>query len=376
MKIELKTIKIKELVEGFRDDSEEGVTGYGGKLDIRPPYQREFVYNDEQQQAVISTVMKGFPLNTMYWVVRKDGRYEVLDGQQRTLSICNYHEGNFSWNDNMYLKNFHNLTQEQKEKFLDYEMQVYFCEGTEDEKLEWFKTINIAGLKLTEQEIRNAIYAGSWTAVAKKYFSKSGCPAKRISDRYLKATADRQQLLEKAIEWKIQSNDSKAICGYMSQHQNDTDCNDLWLYFKAVIDWVQAHFPKYHKEMQTVPWGEIYAKYHSNTYSVKELEEKVEGLFNDDEIEPSSGIYQYVFTGNVKYLNTRQFNKSQKRRAYNRQGGICPRCVAKNKPTKDKIWDFEEMEGDHITPWHEGGKTTDDNCQMLCRECNREKGGK
>ena len=191
MTINLHSITVRELVQNYKDDNEGGVTGYDGRLDIRPPYQREFCYSDSQQQAVMDTVCKGFPLNTMYWVVREDGRFEVLDGQQRTISICRYVNGDFSHN----LRYFSNLQDDEKEAILNYELQVYFCEGTASEKLEWFKTINIAGERLTAQEIRNAVYAGSWTAEAKKIFSKSNCAAKLLSEKYVSGSPIRQELL-------------------------------------------------------------------------------------------------------------------------------------------------------------------------------------
>ena len=206
MEITLHTIKVRELVDGYANNEEAGVVGFGGKLDIRPPYQREFVYSDAQQQAVMDTVTRGFPLNTMYWVCRSDGRLEVLDGQQRTISICRYVNGVYSHN----LRYFTNLQPDEKNAVLDYELQVYFCEGTESEKLEWFKTINIAGEKLTAQEIRNAVYAGSWTAEAKKIFSKSNCAAKLLSEKYVNANPIRQELLEKALGWFV-GKDEKLI---------------------------------------------------------------------------------------------------------------------------------------------------------------------
>ena len=257
MKIELHTIKVRDLVENYMDNNEGGVIGYNGKLDIRPPYQREFCYSDSQQQAVMDTVVKKFPLNTMYWVVREDGRYEVLDGQQRTISICRYVNGDFSHN----LRYFSNLQKDEKESILDYELQVYFCEGTASEKLEWFKTINIAGERLTGQEIRNAVYAGSWTAEAKKIFSKSNCAAKLLSDKYVNGSPIRQELLEKAIGWFAGSDDN-LICNYMAKHQNDKDATELWMYFQNVIAWVKTLFPNYRKEMKGIEWGNLYNSFH------------------------------------------------------------------------------------------------------------------
>ena len=197
MKIELKEITVRELTNGYQDNEENGVVGFGGKLDIRPPYQREFIYKDKQRDAVINTVTKNFPLNVMYWAVREDGTYEVIDGQQRTISLCQYKIGDFAY----LFKYFHNLKDDEKEQILNYKLMVYVCSGTESEKLEWFKTINIAGEKLTDQELRNAVYTGPWIADAKRYFSKNGCVAYNLGSDYLIGSAIRQEYLDTAIKW-------------------------------------------------------------------------------------------------------------------------------------------------------------------------------
>ena len=370
MKITLHTIKVRDLVAGFEDNNENGITGYGGKLDIRPPYQREFVYSDLQQQAVMDTVTKGFPLNTMYWVCRDDLsaeqvgiRFEVLDGQQRTLSICHYVNGNFSHN----LRFFTNLQPDEKEQILNYELQIYFCEGDESEKLSWFRTINIAGEKLTDQEIRNAVFAGSWTAAAKKIFSKSNCVAKLLSEKYVNANPIRQELLEKALSWFV-GKDDKLICAYMGIHQHDKNANELWLYFQNVIAWVKALFPVYRKEMKGIEWGTIFNQYGKNSYEPEQLEKEICMLIDNDEVTNYKGIYYYLFDKKKSHLNLREFDEKMKRKAFEKQKGICPIC--KNK------FSFEEMEGDHIIPWSRGGKTTMENLQMLCRYCNNTKSDK
>src|SRR3990167_4595081 len=234
MKIKLKEITIKEVANKYTNDNEEGVVGYGGKLNIRPKYQREFVYKDHQRDAVIETVRKNFPLNVMYWVENEDGTYEVMDGQQRTISICEYVAGKFSLN----YQYFHNLESVEKEKILDYKLMVYFCEGNDKEKLDWFKTINIAGEKLTDQELRNAIYTGTWLTDAKRYFSKSGCPAHGIGSDYLSGVAIRQDYLETAISWLSNGN----IEQYMADNQHKPNANELWLYFQKVISWIEVVF--------------------------------------------------------------------------------------------------------------------------------------
>lgn len=359
MKIELKEITVRELTKGYEDNEESGVVAFDGKLDIRPPYQREFIYRDKQRDAVINTISKGFPLNVMYWAVREDGNYEVIDGQQRTISICQYVEGDFAF-DNRY---FHNLHSDEQERLLDYKLMVYLCSGTESEKLEWFKTINIAGEKLTDQELRNAVYSGSWVTDAKRYFSKTGCAAYNIGGNYLTGAAIRQDYLETTIKWV--SNDS--IEGYMATNQHKPNATPLWLYFQSVIAWVQSTFPTYRSEMKGVAWGILYNYFKDKEFDAKALEVKVAKLMEDEDVTNKKGIYSYVLDGKEKNLNIRAFSPNQKREAYERQKGICPVC-------KDK-YDIEKMEGDHITPWHEGGKTSAENCQMLCKEDNRRKSG-
>lgn len=360
MKIELKEIKIKEITNEYINNDEEGVLGYGGKLNIRPKYQREFVYKDKQRDEVIKTVNKNFPLNVMYWVKNEDSTYEVLDGQQRTISICEYVSGSFSLN-SMY---FHNLTDVEQNQILDYKLMIYFCEGNDKEKLDWFKTINIAGEKLTDQELRNAIYTGTWLMDAKRYFSKSNCPAYSIGSNYLSGTAIRQEYLETVISWL--SNDN--IEQYMAEKQHKPNANDLWSYFNELIDWINKIFPKYRKEMKGIDYGYLYNKYGDKKFESADLEEEISKLMQDEDITRKSGIYEYVITRNEKFLNLRTFTDKQKREAYERQKGICAKC--------NITFELSEMEADHITPWHIGGKTITENCQMLCKHDNRIKSGK
>lgn len=359
MKIELKEITIREVSNGYFNDNEEGVVGFGGKLNIRPKYQREFVYKDKQRDSVIETVQKKFPLNVMYWVRNEDDTYEVLDGQQRTISICEYVSGSFSIN-SMY---FHNLTNVDKEQILDYKLMVYFCEGNDKEKLDWFKTINIAGEKLTNQELRNAIYTGTWLTDAKRYFSKSNCVAFNIGNDYLTGSAIRQDYLETALSWL--SNDN--IEDYMAVNQNKPNANELWLYFNSLINWIKVIFPKYRKEMKGVNYGVLYNKFKDKEFDSYILEEEITSLMQDEDVTKKSGIYEYVLTRNEKYLSIRAFTDKQKRESFERQNGICPKC--------NVTFEINEMEADHITPWHLGGKTTAENCQMLCKYDNRIKSG-
>ena len=363
MKIELKQITVREVVDNYTDNAEAGVVGYGGKLDIRPAYQREFVYKDEQRNEVIRTIRKGFPLNVMYWVVRDDGGFEVMDGQQRTISFCQYVKGDFSveFDGNPYA--FHNLTREEREQILNYPLQIYFCEGTDKEKLDWFKIINIAGEKLTTQELRNAVYTGSWLADAKLKFSKSNAPAKGLAEKYVTGSPIRQEYLETALNWLSRGQIEK----YMSDHQHDQNANELWLYFKAVIEWVEQTFKSYRKEMKGVNWGKLYNEFGEAKLDTDELEARIVELMQDDGVTKRAGIYEYVLSGNERALSLRAFDDKIKRAAYERQKGICPAC--------GKHFEIFEMEADHITPWSKGGKTVAGNCQMLCKDDNRRKSG-
>jgi len=368
MKIELHKIPVRKVVDGFQDNAIEGVVAYGGKLDVRPKYQREFVYKEKQRDAVIETIKKGFPLNVMYWMVKEDGTYEMLDGQQRTISIGQYVNGDFSL-DNRF---FHNLTKEEQDQILDYELMIYFCEGTDKERLEWFKTINIAGEKLTDQEIRNAVYTGPWLSDAKLKFSKPNCAAYLLANdggALLKGSPIRQDYLETALSWINDGN----IEDYMAKHQYDDNADELWQYFQAVIAWVRKTFPNYRKEMAHVNWGELYNQFKDKKLNPEKLEAEIKELMQDEDVTKKSGIYPYVLTRKEKYLSIRAFTDKMKREAYERQKGVCPWCK-KEKKEKQK-WDIEEMEADHITPWHEGGKTIAENCQMLCKEHNRTKSG-
>lgn len=363
MKIELNRIKIREVVNGYSDNAEEGVVAFDGKLDVRPKYQREFVYKGDQRDAVLETVKQNFPLNVMYWMVREDGGYEVLDGQQRTISIGQYVNGDFSLND----RYFGNLTQEEKDQILDYELMIYFCEGNDKERLDWFKTINIAGERLTDQELRNAVYTGPWLSDAKLKFSKSNCVAYLVANdggSLLKGSPIRQEYLETALSWI----NNGEVADYMAKHQHDKNANELWEYFQNVIAWVRKTFPNYRKEMANVSWGELYNEFNSKKFNPTKLEEGVTKLMLDDDVSNKKGIYPYVLTRQEKYLNLRTFDDKMKREAYERQKGICVKCK--------EHFALEEMEADHVTPWHEGGKTNAENCQMLCKEDNRRKSGK
>lgn len=368
-------VTVGDIVKGYINNEEFGIRGYGGLLDIRPPYQREFIYNDKEQQAVITTVLNGYPLNIMYWVKRSDDAecpYEVMDGQQRTLSLCEYVAGKFAYD----FKYFDNLTADIRKKILDYKLTIYVCEGEASEKLEWFKTINIAGKALNEQEINNAIYAGPFLSDAKKHFSKKNCGAYRLGKDLVNGSLDRQDFLKKALGWmadhETRNGKPQTIVGYMAQHQHDHTSLPLWTYFQSVLNWAISTFnmKKFKSIMKGMDWAKFYDLYHDKDLDVASIEKKISELMKDakDEIQKPQGIIPYVLIGDEHYLDLRTFSDKVKLAVWEKQNHKCVLC--------GKEFDYMLMEGDHITPWRDGGRTTIENCQMLCRECNRRKGSK
>lgn len=363
MKIHLEAISVRDLTHGYKDNADAGVVGYCGRLNIRPAFQREFIYKDQQRNEVIHTVRKSFPLNTMYWVVAGEG-FELMDGQQRTISVCQYVQDDFSVEIDGSPRFFSNLTPEKQKQILDYELSVYICEGTEGEKLDWFKIINIAGAKLMDQELRNAIYTGPWLSDAKRWFSRTGGPAYQIGEKYVNGSPIRQDYLEKALEWVSVGN----IENYMSIYQHHSDAQELWQYFQEVIAWVERIFPNYRSFMKGLDWGGFYNKHRDSKLNAAKLEQRIVELIEDEEVGNAKGIYEYLLTGNDKTLSLRAFDQKTQIQIYEKQKGICPACK--------KHYDIGAMEADHIVPWSAGGKTVLENCQMLCKLDNRTKSGK
>lgn len=373
MTIKQLEVTVGEITSGYINNEEQGVRGYGGLLDIRPPYQREFIYNEKEQIAVITTVLKGYPLNVMYWVKRNEDAecpYEVMDGQQRTLSLCQYVAGKFA----IDFKNFFNQPADIRKKILDYKLTVYVCEGEESEKLEWFQTINIAGKPLNEQEIRNAIYAGPFVSDAKRHFSKTNCGAYRLGKDLVNGTPIRQDFLKKALEWmadhETRNGKPQTAVGYMSAHQHDLSAGPLWSYFQNVLNWAISTFniKKFKKIMKGIDWAKFYDEFHEQALDINDMEKRIADLIGDDEIQKQLGIIPYVLTGDEHNLDLRSFPEKIKLAVWEKQQHKCAMC--------GKEFDIEFMEGDHITPWRDKGRTVIENCQMLCRECNRRKGGK
>lgn len=361
MKISLHHIPVRDLVAGYADNGDGGVVGYDGRLDIRPSFQREFIYQDAQRDAVLATVLGGFPLNSMYWNVASDGRFEVLDGQQRTISLAQYVVGDFSIMVDGYPRNFGNLPPNLKDKILDYPLTVYVCEGTDEERLAWFRVINISGAKLTDQELRNAVYAGPWLTEAKRYFSRPGCPAYGLASRYMSGSPIRQDYLEAVLGWV--SGGSVEV--YMADHQHDPTAAPLWLYFQKVFAWVEAVFPAYYPQMKGRDWGRLYNTFGSQDFDPAALGARIAELFLDDDVTSKGGIFEYVLGGDEKHLSLRSFSPAQKLAGLVAADYRCARCGAEVTA--------ENSEADHIDPWSAGGKTTADNLQILCKPCNRRK---
>ena len=373
MTIKQISVTVGEITQGYVNNEEQGVRGYNGLLDIRPPYQREFIYNDKEQQAVINTVLHGYPLNVMYWVKRSEDAecpYEVMDGQQRTLSLCEYVAGKYSFE----FKNFFNQPADIQKRILDYELTVYVCEGEQSEKLEWFKTINIAGKPLYEQEILNAVYAGPFVSDAKRHFSKSNCGAYKLGKNLVNGSPIRQDFLKVALNWMAEHEQregkAQSRVGYMAQHQHDPNANNLWTYFQNVLNWAITNFEmkKFKRIMKGLNWALYYDKFHNKTLDTVALAQRISELMRDSEIQKPSGIIPYVLTGDERELDLRAFPEDIKLAVWEKQHHICPMC--------NKEYDFEFMDGDHIIPWSKGGRTVMENCQMLCRECNHKKGAK
>ena len=386
MKTTLKTeITIKEICNGFTYNELEGkgLFGLSGKLTIQPEYQRNYIYADGVKDvAVIDSIIKGYPLGILYFVKTGEDSYEVLDGQQRITSFGRYVIGKFAVKVNGMENYFTGLDEDLQEKILNTKLLIYICEGTESEIKEWFKTINIAGVPLNDQELLNAIYSGKFVTAAKKEFSNSQNSNIQKWSAYIKGDVKRQDFLSCALNWVSKNN--KEV--YMSEHRNSEDISELKDYFTSVIDWVSSVFKTVEKEMCGQKWGELYEKYHTTPYNSDEIDKKVKELYADGAVKNRSGIFEYVLGGciDTKLLNIRIFEDRDKRIVYDKQTkdaeekGIlnCPFCAISDTPNKIKIWKLTEMDADHVAAWSKGGATDISNCQMLCRPHNIAKGNK
>lgn len=368
MEIKLHEIEIRDILDGYVNNGDDGIYGYGGKLNIRPAYQRGMVYDDDKQRAVIESIFKGYPLNVMYWT-DDNGYYEMLDGQQRTLSICNFYEtGKLDVMIDGVPKFYGNLTKDQKELFLSKKLMVYYCYGTDVERLEWFKVINTYGEKLTDQELRNAIYHGPWTTAARKLCSKRNCYCQNMLGAYMKESPEREKMLETIIKWKSDYDKIESIEKYMALHQHNENAQEIKNYITAVAEWIEKTFPEYDKTMKGIKWGELYNKYHTRTYYPEQNAKRVIELMDDAEVTKPAGIYEYLLSGDEKYLSLRAFDPTLKKQVWLKQNKKCAKC--------GKLVKLEEAHADHIKPWSLGGRTIESNCQVTCIDCNLKMGAK
>lgn len=387
MKTNLRTdITIEDICKGFVYNELEGKGLYGlnGKLVIQPEYQRNYIYAEcKKDIAVIESVLKGYPLGLIYFTKVADDKYEVLDGQQRITSLGRFITEKFAIKDENGMEQyFTGLPKDKQEKILKTTLLIYECEGSETEIKEWFKTINIAGIPLNMQELRNAIYSGTFVTLAKEEFSNSQNSQNQKRSAYISGNVNRQDYLECALNWVSRGE----IDNYMSKHRNDKNINELKIYFDSVIDWVSSIFSCVEKEMQGLEWGRLYEAYHKNSYNVDYITEKVKELYEDFYIKNKKGIFEYVL-GNctdTKLLEVRIFDDVTKKSVYKQQTqkaeqenkSNCPLCAIGNDNNKNKIWSIKDMDADHITAWSKGGATDISNCQMLCKTHNRAKGNK
>ncbi|HMM78472.1 MAG TPA: DUF262 domain-containing protein [Pyrinomonadaceae bacterium] len=388
METKLRTeITVADICDGFVYNTYEGkgLFGLGGKLTIQPEYQRNFIYADgggRREQAVIESLLKGYPLGLIYFNKVGKDEFEVLDGQQRITSIGRFVTNKFAIMDGSNPKNFDSLPSDQRAKITGSKLLIYECEGTETEIKQWFETINIAGVPLNSQELLNAIYSGPFVTLAKAEFSNSQNANIQKWSAYIKGSANRQDFLATALDWV-----SKGSVGdYMSRHRYENDINELKTYFNSVIDWVSTTFDDVEKEMQGLEWGRLYEQYHGNAYDPKEVSAEVRRLCGDPFVKRRKGVFEYILGGSIdtKLLDIRVFDDATKRSVYEDQTqhaaekGVsnCPLCALGHGATKDKIWNLNEMDADHVTAWSKGGTSDAANCQMLCITHNRAKGNR
>lgn len=383
---ELKQYTIEEICNGFVYNEYEGkgLFGLSGKLTIQPEYQRNYIYADGKKDvAVIESVLKGYPLGLIYFNKVDGGQLEVLDGQQRITSLGRFVKGNFAIKINGMEQYFSGLATNLQEMIMQTKLLVYECEGTEVEIKEWFKTINIVGVPLNEQEKLNAIFSGPFVTLAKEEFSNSQNANVSKWKAYINGKVERQEILERALQWVSKSND---VSGYMSQHRYDNNINELKLYFNTVINWVSSVFNDVESCMCGLEWGRMYELYHKNAYNPAKVSERVQALMADDCVEDKKGIFEYILGGEVdkSLLNIRLFEPSVIKSVYAKQTqeakaagtSNCPICAACDNNNRTKIWDLKEMDADHVTAWSRGGATDISNCQMLCKTHNRAKGNR
>ena len=388
MKTTLRTeITVADICDGFVYNQFEGkgLFGLGGKLTIQPEYQRNYIYADgggKKEQAVIHSLLKRYPLGLIYFNKVAKDKFEVLDGQQRITSIGRFVTNKFAIMDNGNPKNFDSLPADQQAKIWDSNLLIYECEGTESEIKQWFETINIAGVPLNAQELLNAIYSGPFVTLAKAEFSNSQNANIQKWSAYVKGSANRQEFLQRALDWVSKGD----IGGYMSAHRNDKSINELKTYFNSVIDWVSTVFADVRPEMRGLEWGSLYEEYHSKSYDPAKVSAEVKRLYADPYVKKRSGVFEYILGGlqDKKLLDVRVFDEATKRSVYATQTTAaeasstsnCPLCAVGHGANESKIWEFVEMDADHVSAWSKGGESSANNCQMLCITHNRAKGNR
>ena len=387
MKAERKIYTVEDICKGFTYNEAEGkgLFGLSGRLTIQPEYQRNYLYaeqNGAREMAVIESVLKGYPIGLLYFNRVDDTHLEVLDGQQRITSLGRFLTRKFAIQINGMEQYFDYMAEDLKEKILKTELLVYECEGTESEIKEWFKTINIVGLPLEEQEILNAVYCGSFVTLSKEVFSNSQNANVNKWAAFLRGNVKRQAYLHTALQWVSRGN----VNGYMSLHRNDDNIREMQTYFDSVIDWASGVFTNIEKEMCGLPWGELYEKYHKQPYDPAQVAAKQRELYEDYYVKNKKGIYEFILGScqDTRLLEVRCFDEPTKKSVYARQTaeaqakGVsnCPHCAMSNGANSTKIWKLSEMDADHVTAWSKGGATDIKNCQMLCQTHNRAKGNK
>lgn len=387
LKTTLKTnLTVAEVCKGFEyDESEQkGLYGLSGRLTIQPEYQRHYLYsekNGEREKKVVESVLKGYPIGLFYFNKLGGENYEVLDGQQRITSLGRYFKNLFPANDGSNVNYYSSLSSEQKNRFLNTKLTVYICEGAENEIKEWYKTINIAGMPLNKQEILNAVYSGAFVTAAKKIFSNSTDSRLHIWKNYVKCDVKRQELFRLSLEWLIKSSDDEKIAEYMSLHRDNPDISELENYFEGVIAWIRSVFKETYTEMNNLEWGRLFEEYHAKNYDSDKIAAEIVRLYADDAVKCKKNIFEYVLSGGKlkNLLQIRFFEESTKKTVYARQTADakaknisnCPLCALGNSK---KIYNYKEMDADHVTAWSRGGETDINNCQMLCKMHNRAKG--
>ena len=387
MKTILKTdITVKEICDGFVYNELEGkgLFGLSGKLTIQPEYQRNYIYAEEgREAAVIESILKSYPLGLIYFNKVSNDKFEVLDGQQRITSIGRFLTDKFAIKDEDGMEQyFGGMAKDKKDKILDAKLLIYECEGTESQIKEWFKTINIAGVPLVPQELLNAIYSGSFVTLGKEEFSNSQNANIQKWSAYIKGSANRQAFFERALDWVSKGN----IDDYMSRHRYDKNINELKKYFNSVIDWVSSVFTDVESEMCGLEWGRLYEEHHKKAYNPTKVSAEVQKLYADPYVKNRKGIFEYILGSSVdtKLLEVRVFDEATKKATYTTQTAKakkkgesnCPHCAIGHDANKSKIWNFDEMDADHVAAWSKGGKTASKNCQMLCKTHNRAKGNR